>query len=72
MQDAHGTGASANQVTALFAGGALSFSLSKGATFADLAARLNDLGDRHLGMATAISMKFAVHQRAGSVLRSGI
>lgn len=45
------------QVMALFADNALSFGLSTGATFADLADRLEQLGERHMGMPTAIYLK---------------
>ena len=51
-----------NQVMALFHGSALSFNLSKGATFADLADRLDSLGDRHTGSPMAIMMKFSAPQ----------
>jgi hypothetical protein len=46
-------------VTALFAGSAISFALSPGATFADLADRLDNLGDRHPGTPKAVYLKLA-------------
>jgi hypothetical protein len=48
---------------ALYTGRALSFGLSKGATFADLADRLGDLSDRQTGLLTAIMLKFARPQQ---------
>ncbi len=51
------------QVMALYTGRALSFGLSKGATFADLADRLGDLSDRQTGLLTAIMLKFARPQQ---------
>jgi hypothetical protein len=48
-----------NQVTALYVDSALSFKLSKTATFADLADRLDSLGDRHNGTPTAVYLKFS-------------
>jgi hypothetical protein len=53
------TQAEPHQVMALFSGSALSFNLSKGATLADLADRLDCLSERHIGLPTAIFMKFA-------------
>jgi hypothetical protein len=46
-----------NEVTALFAGSTASFSLSNRATFADLADRLGDLAERHIGIPRAIYLK---------------
>ncbi len=46
-------------VVALYSASALSFDLSNGATFADLADRLNHLGDGHAGSPTAIVLTFA-------------
>ena len=66
MQSIHSATQSNNQVTALFVDRALSFNLSKGATFADLA---NCLDRPHFhawqaGIPTAIYLKFAkVHVR---------
>jgi hypothetical protein len=48
-----------NQVTALFAASAVSFGLSPGATFADIADRLASLGDRHPGTPKAVYLKLA-------------
>nr|WP_294507905.1 hypothetical protein [uncultured Rhodopila sp.] len=48
-----------NEVTALFAGSAISFDLSPGATFAELADRLDNLGDRHPGTPKAVYLKLA-------------
>ncbi len=47
------------QVTALFTGSTLSFNLAQGATFADLAGRLEGLCLWQLGAPTAISLIFA-------------
>jgi hypothetical protein len=52
-------GPSTNQVVALFGDHVISFSLSQSATFADLAARLDQLRQRHIGMPTAIYLKVA-------------
>jgi hypothetical protein len=48
-----------NRVTVAFEDGALSFMLSKGATFEDLADRLDRLGERHHGKLVAIEVKLA-------------
>jgi hypothetical protein len=48
-----------NEVTALFAARAVSFALSPGATFADLAERLDSLGGRHPGTPKAVYLKLA-------------
>jgi hypothetical protein len=48
-----------NEVTALFAASASSFGLSDGATFADLADRLAELGEWHAGTPRAIYLKLA-------------
>ena len=68
-----------NQVTALFADNALSFRLANGATFADLADRLDHLADRldhlgeqHIGMPKAIYMKFHMARQPISATRPGI
>lgn len=47
-------------VVALYSSSALSFDLSNGATLADLADRLSDLGDPYAGSPTAIMLKFAL------------
>jgi hypothetical protein len=59
-------------VSALFADSAISFSLSKGTTFADLADSLDQLGDRHLGMPMAIYLTIGVADQPISTLHSGI
>ena len=61
-----------SQVMALFAGRAVSFSLSAGATFADLADSLGHLGDRHSGAPRAIFLKLGTTGRPISRLQSGI
>lgn len=61
-----------NEVVALFAGSSVSFRLSVAATFADLADRLDCLGERHIGVPTAIYMKVDVDQRPIPVLHNGI
>ncbi len=48
-----------NEVTALFAASASSFRLSNSATFADLADRLEVLGERHSATPGAIYLKLA-------------
>lgn len=45
---------------AVFAHSALSFALSDGATLADLADRLDQLGERHTGLPTAIYCTFGM------------
>ena len=60
MQTAYDASTQTNRVTALYADSVLSFNLSKTATFADLADRLDRLGDRHDGTPTAIYMKFSM------------
>jgi hypothetical protein len=49
-----------HQIIAVFVGSALSFALADGATFAELADRLDQLGERHSGPPTAIYCKFSV------------
>ncbi len=49
----------ANEVTALFAESAISFGLSAGATYLDLADRLVHLGDRYQGTPKAVYLKLA-------------
>jgi hypothetical protein len=63
---------SSRQVSALFAGGEISFSLPKDATFADLADSFDQLGDRDLGRALAIYLRFNAADRPVSALCSGI
>jgi hypothetical protein len=48
-----------SRVTVAFEDGALSFMLSKDATFEDLADRLDRLGERHHGKPVAIEVKLA-------------
>ena len=48
-----------SRVTVAFEDGALSFMLSKDATFEDLADRLDRLGERHHGKPVAIQVKLA-------------
>ena len=71
MQQANQTTIPANQVMALFADRVWSFSLSREATFADLAERLTEQGGWRTDMPKAIYLKFgaarqslAVHQSA--------
>jgi len=59
MQSTDRAGLPTNQVMALFADRSNSFSLSNGTTFADLADRLDHLGDWHIGVPTAIYLKVA-------------
>jgi len=68
MQSIHRAATPTNQVVALFADRALSFSLSNGATLADLADRLDDLGQRYIGIPTAIYLKFGMARQPISVL----
>jgi hypothetical protein len=49
-----------NRVLALYSGSALSFNLSETATSADLADRVDRLGEQHIGAPTAIFMKFSM------------
>src|ERR1019366_8702498 len=72
MQSTHRAGMPTNQVVALFADRALSFNLSSGATLADLADRLGDLGQRHIGMPTAIYLKSGLAGQPFAVLHRGI
>lgn len=58
-------------VVAAYADGVLSFNLSEGETFADLAARLDQLGERHLGVPTAIYVKTARRERQKAAVRGG-
>jgi hypothetical protein len=62
----------ANQVMALFANRAHSFSLASGATFADLAARLDQLGERQSDLPQAIYLKFGATRQPVSVAQSVI
>lgn len=49
MHNTHIAAMSDHQVSALFADRVLSFNLSNGATFADLAERLSDMYELHTG-----------------------
>ncbi len=49
----------ANQVSVLFANRALSFGLSNGATFAELAERVDEINNRRDETPTAVSLTFA-------------
>jgi hypothetical protein len=60
MQNTHDDGLRASRVTAVFGHSALTFKLWKGATLADLAGRLDDLGRRHNAAPVAIGVKFAL------------
>jgi hypothetical protein len=59
MLNIHNDASSPSRVTVTFAEGALSFMLSEGATFEDLADRLDRLGERHHGKPVAIEVKLA-------------
>jgi hypothetical protein len=72
MQNTYPAAMPENLVTALFADRALSFNLSKGATFADLADRLDQLGEWHTGMPTAVNLKFATVRHPVFDLQPGI
>jgi hypothetical protein len=60
MQSVHESSAETNRVVALYAASALSFDLSKTATFADLADCVDRLGEQHNCTPTAIYMKFSM------------
>jgi hypothetical protein len=59
MPNIHHEESRQSRVTVAFADGPLSFLLSKDATFEDLAARLQRLGERHRGKPIAIDVKLA-------------
>ena len=59
MQDIHHDESRPSRVRVAFEEGALSFMLSKDATFEDLADRLRDLDERHHGKPVAIEVKLA-------------
>ena len=59
MLNFHHDGSRPSRVTVTFADGALSFMLSKDATFEDLADRLDRFGERHHGKPVAIEVKLA-------------
>lgn len=60
MREISGTALSLTRVTALFEGGALSFLLPGGATFEDLADRVDQLGARVDGQVIAIKVRFGL------------
>ena len=60
MQNARRADLSPNQVMALFAASALSFSLSNNATYADLANQLEHAGARHVGKPKAIYLRIGI------------
>jgi len=64
---------STSQVTALYANRALSFTLSKDATLADLADHLEQprIGGWHMDMPTAITLKFAITRSPSAILQAG-
>ena len=64
MQNSHQTTIPANQVMAVFADRARSFSLASGATFADLADGLDRLDEWHTDMPRAIYLKFGVARQS--------
>jgi hypothetical protein len=59
MLDLHHDGPRPSRVRVAFADGALSFMLSKDATFEDLADRLRDLDEQHHGKPVAIEVQLA-------------
>ena len=65
MPNVHDDGMQPSRVTAVFGHSALTFTLSKGATLADIADRLDHPGRRHRGMPVAIDITFsALHADA--------
>ncbi len=69
MQMTHRTTIPANQVMALFADRTRSFSLARGATFADLAVRLDEW---HTAMPQAIYLKFGAARQPIPAAQSAI
>ena len=59
MRNIHHDESRPSRVTVAFEDGALSFMLSKRATFEDLADRLDRLGERHHGKPVSIEVKLA-------------
>jgi hypothetical protein len=72
MQKTHQTTIPANQVMALFADRAQSFSLASGATFADLADCLDHLGEWQTDMPQAIYLKFGATRQAVPAAQSAL
>jgi hypothetical protein len=72
VQTTHRTAIPANQVVALLADKAPSFSLASGATFADLAARLEYLGTWQHDLPQAISLKLGTVRKPFTVAKSAI
>jgi len=72
MQNTHRTTIPANQVMALFADRARSFSLASGATFADLADRLDHLGEWHTAMPQAVYLTFGAARQPIPTARSAL
>jgi len=60
-----------NQVVALFASSSVSFRLAVGATFEDLANRLDRHTERHIGIPTTVYLKIDVAEAPVSVLEPG-
>mgnify|MGYP003395855285 CR=1 FL=1 len=63
---------SSYEVIVVFDRGQLSFSLSRGETFADLASYLEQLGERHSGAPVAVYLKPGMARQSASTLRPGI
>jgi hypothetical protein len=72
MQTTHQTTIPADQVMALFADRAQSSSLASGATFADLAARLEHPGEWQTDLPQAVYLKFGATRQPVSVAQSTI
>ena len=72
MLDIHHDESRPSRVRVAFEDGALSFMLSKGATFEDLADRLRDLDERHHGKPVAIEVKLAASPDAERRFVSGL
>jgi hypothetical protein len=62
----------ANQVMAVFADRALSFSVSKDATLAELADHLDRLGEWHTSTPTVVYLKFGAARQPVRVLQRGV
>jgi len=72
MPCTHRASTTMNRVMALFADKALSFSLSDGATFADLADRLDRLGEWHTSLPMAVYLKFSTARQPIAALPTEI